>query len=97
MLMAAAPFVDAAPEDGKVNINTATAEQLQLLPRIGPALSQRIIEFREANGPFTSPDELVAVRGIGERSIVPMRPYLSTEGETTLTTKVRLSSSGESK
>jgi competence protein ComEA len=77
--------------NGVVNINTASAEQLQLLPRIGPALSQRIIEFREANGPFKSTDELVAVKGIGERSIKPLKPYITIKGETTLKSKVRLS------
>jgi len=91
LLAAAAPFTHAAESQGVVNINTATADQLQLLPRIGPALSGRIVEFREANGPFASIDELVAVRGIGEKSIVPMKPYLTVDGETTLTTKVRLS------
>ena len=64
--------------------------KLQLLPRIGPSLSQRIVEFREANGPFKSTDELVAVKGIGERSIVPLRPYLTVKGETTLKIKVKL-------
>jgi competence protein ComEA len=77
--------------NGVVNINTASAEQLQLLPRIGPALSQRIIEFREANGPFKSTDELVAVKGIGERSIQPIKPYITVKGETTLKSKVKLS------
>jgi competence protein ComEA len=77
--------------NGVVNINTASVEQLQLLPRIGPALSQRIIEFREANGPFKSTDELVAVKGIGERSIKPLKPYITVKGDTTLKNKVRLS------
>ncbi len=45
---------------GVVNINTAGFEQLQLLPRVGPALAQRIIDFREANGPFGSIDEVMA-------------------------------------
>ena len=76
--------------NGVVNVNTATAEQLQLLPRVGPALSQRIIEFREANGPFESTDEMVAVRGIGERSLESLKPYLAVKGETTLSSKVRL-------
>jgi competence protein ComEA len=75
---------------GVVNINTATAEQLQLLPRIGPATAKRIIEFREANGPFKKAEELVAVRGIGEKSLANLLPYVVTEGKTTLTEKVRL-------
>lgn len=75
---------------GVVNVNTATAEQLQLLPRIGPAMAQRILDFRDSNGPFQSTDELIAVRGIGERSLEQLRPFVSTDGATTLQAKVRL-------
>ncbi|WP_338087420.1 ComEA family DNA-binding protein [Neomicrococcus lactis] len=48
-----------------VNINLATAAELEALPGVGPALSQRIVEFREQNGPFKSAAELDAVSGIG--------------------------------
>ena len=75
---------------GVVNINTAETEQLQLLPRVGPALAGRIIEFREAHGPFGSVDELVAVKGIGETSLAKLEPYVTTAGKTTLTSKVKL-------
>jgi len=75
---------------GVVNINSASSEQLQLLPRVGPALSERIILFRETNGAFKSADELVAVKGIGEKSMEYLAPYVATSGETTLTEKVRL-------
>jgi competence protein ComEA len=56
-----------APAAGteRVNINTATVEQLQALPRIGPVLAQRIVEFRQQHGPFTRPEDLDAVPGIG--------------------------------
>lgn len=74
---------------GVVNINTATSEQLQLLPRVGPALAERVIEFREANGVFQSVEEIVAVRGIGENSLVMLEPFLVTSGATTLTLKVK--------
>jgi len=80
----------ASPAKGTVNINTATAEQLQLLPRVGPALAGRIIEFREANGPFEKVDELTAVEGIGDKSMENLRPYVTTSGDTSLTEKVRL-------
>jgi comEA protein len=77
-------------QKGIVNINTAEGEQLQLLPRVGPALAERIINFREVNGPFKSVDELVAVKGIGEKSLEQLRPYIAVTGETTLAEKIRL-------
>ena len=52
--------------DGIVNLNTADLAALDTLPRIGPALAQRIIDWREANGPFTSVDQLLEVAGIGD-------------------------------
>ena len=90
LLAAALPGWAAEPPTGVVNLNTATAEQLQLLPRVGPSLAGRIVEFREANGAFASVDELVAVRGIGEKALATLKPYLTVKGPTTLTEKVRL-------
>lgn len=52
---------------GMVNLNTAPAADLETLPRIGPALAQRIIDWREANGRFSSPDDLRKVAGIGDK------------------------------
>jgi len=54
-----------APELEKLNINTATAEQLQLLAGIGPVLAQRILDYRQENGEFRSVSELTMVKGIG--------------------------------
>jgi competence protein ComEA len=56
----------AASGDGLVHLNTADVAALDTLPRIGPALAQRIIDWREANGPFTSVDQLLEVAGIGD-------------------------------
>jgi comEA protein len=94
VLLAVAAVVVAAEggsSKGVVNINTASAQQLQLLPRVGPALASRIIEFRETNGPFKRVEELVAVRGIGEKSLEQLRPYVVTKGDTTLKEKISLS------
>lgn len=59
----------AAPiTDTRVNINTATAAQLQLLPRIGPTMARRIIEDRADNGPYEDAQDMQRVRGIGPRT-----------------------------
>ena len=60
-----------------VNINTATAEELPTLPRIGPAMAQRIIAWREAHGGFRSVDELDAVPGIGPSMLENLRPLVT--------------------
>lgn len=78
-----------AAADGVVNVNSADESQLALLPRVGPAISGRIVEFREANGEFTAKEDLMLVRGIGERTFLLLEPFVVIEGDTTLTTKVR--------
>jgi competence protein ComEA len=75
--------------EGKVNINDATVEQLSLLPRVGPSVAQRIIDFRKEIGGFKSVEDLMLVRGIGEKTFERLAPYVSLSGETTLTEKVR--------
>ncbi|PJJ63371.1 competence protein ComEA [Compostimonas suwonensis] len=58
----------AASGDGRVNLNTADSAALETLPRIGPAMAQRIIEWRDANGRFTSVDDLRQITGVGEKT-----------------------------
>lgn len=67
----------AAGTAGTVDINTASAEQLQELPGVGPAIAQRIIDHRETNGPFTSVDDLVEVSGIGPKTLEKIRDRAS--------------------
>jgi competence protein ComEA len=62
---------------GLVPINSATAEQLDSLPGIGPSLAQKIIMFREAQGPFTSVDQLGDVPGIGPSKLEQLRPLVT--------------------
>ena len=58
-----------------VNINTASKRELEALPGIGEVLSQRIIDYRSANGRFQSVDELVKIKGIGEKTLEKLKPY----------------------
>jgi len=57
----------AAPVAGPVNLNTARAAELETLPRIGPALAQRILDWRQANGRFAQASDLLKVSGIGQK------------------------------
>ena len=59
-----------------IDVNAATAEDLQSVPGIGEALARRIIEFRQEHGPFEKLDDLLNVRGIGTTSLEKLRPYL---------------------
>lgn len=63
--------------DGRVNLNTADRAALETLPRVGPALADRIIAWRQANGPFTSVDDLLAVSGIGEKTLAGFRDLVT--------------------
>lgn len=61
----------------KVNINTATAEVLEQLPRIGPKLAARIIAYREENGDFMAVQDIQNVSGIGESTFAHLEPYIT--------------------
>lgn len=80
-----------AADGGVVNVNNAGTDELALLPRIGPAIAQRIVDFREENGPFKAKEDLMLVRGIGEKTFELLEDYVTLEGETTLSEKVRVS------
>jgi competence protein ComEA len=64
------------PPPVRTNLNTATAEQLQRLPRIGPALAGRILEYRRQHGGFRSAAELTEVRGIGDKTMERLAPWV---------------------
>lgn len=66
----------AAALSGRLDLNTATAEELELLPHIGPAKAQAIIEIRETEGPFRNIDEIVRVPGFGEKTRDRLAPFI---------------------
>jgi competence protein ComEA len=61
----------------KVNVNTATVDQLEALPGIGPVLAQRIVDYREAHGPFRSVKDLTNVSGIGDAHMADLEPLVT--------------------
>jgi competence protein ComEA len=64
-----------------VNLNSATASQLQELPGIGAKTAERIIEYRQKKGPFKKIEELMNVKGIGEKSFLKLRPQITVTGK----------------
>ncbi len=73
---AAAPRRTAKPPPVRTNLNTASLADLQRLPRIGPALAGRIVEHRRTHGPFRHPDQITEVKGIGEKTLEKLRPWI---------------------
>lgn len=80
---------DAASNSAVVNINTADATQLALLPGVGAKAAQRIIDYRTEHGAFQKPEGLMQVKGIGDKSYQRLSSYITVSGKTTLTSKVR--------
>jgi competence protein ComEA len=74
---------------GVVNINTAGVQELSLLPRVGAKVAQRIVDYRTEHGKFAKTSDLMQVKGIGDKSFQNLSAYLTVDGKTTLTAKVR--------
>jgi len=83
LALAAAPAFAAGTLSGVVNVNTASAEELQLLPGVGESRARAIVSVRAARGGFRSVDELVEVKGIGLVLLERLRPFVAVEGKTT--------------
>jgi comEA protein len=64
------------PPSKPIDINAATSEELQQLPGVGPVIAQRILDYRKKSGPFRNVDELMAVRGISDKRLAKIKPYV---------------------
>ncbi|MFO7562763.1 MAG: helix-hairpin-helix domain-containing protein [Enhygromyxa sp.] len=69
--------------EGQININTASAAQLELLPGVGPATAKRIMDYRKDH-PFQQRNHIMRIKGIGQKTFAKMKDFLVVEGETTL-------------
>ncbi len=76
---AASPRTDARAAQAAplVNLNTASAGELEKLPGVGAATAARIIEYRQKKGPFKKIEELMNVQGIGEKSFLKLKPQIT--------------------
>jgi competence protein ComEA len=74
---------------GVVNINTADASQLSLLPRVGAKAAQRVVEYRTEHGPFKKTTDLMQVKGFGDKTFEGLSAYITIEGKTTLSEKIK--------
>jgi len=77
----ASTYAQSPAPKGKVNINTASASELETLPRIGPAVAQRIVDFRTKNGAFKRIEEIMKVQGIGEKVYEGIKDLITVGGE----------------
>jgi competence protein ComEA len=79
---------DVAAPHKTVNINQAAPPELARLPRVGVKLADRIVAHRAQHGPFRRVEDLMEVKGIGEKFFTTLKPYLAVSGPTTLAEKV---------
>jgi competence protein ComEA len=83
LVLALAPLAGSALS-GVVNLNTASAEQLELLPGVGASRARAILELRQQRGGFKRIEDLLDVKGIGEAGLAKLKPYLALDGKTTI-------------
>ena len=78
-----ARFDAAQSLEGEININTASAQQLELLPGIGPSIAARIVDYREEH-PYKQRNNIMRIKGIGQKTFAKIKDFLVVEGQTTL-------------
>jgi competence protein ComEA len=81
MLLGSMAYGQAQTGQGKININTATIEELRLLPGVGDSTANNILAYRKANGPFKTLGDVVKVKGIGEKKFKKLQVYLKLDGK----------------
>ncbi len=91
------PCLSAEQVEGKANINTASAEQLALLPGVGDKLATEITNYRTANGNFKTIDDIKKVNGVGDKKFEKMKNYIAVEGDTTLKSNKKAKDEKEAK
>ena len=79
----AAPAKPAVTSASPVNINTASTSQIEVLPGIGARTAERIVEYRQKNGGFKKIEELMNVKGIGEKSFLKLKPLITVSADNT--------------
>src|SRR5262245_14034491 len=67
----------AAVPTSPINLNTASSQQLEALPGVGPAAAKRIVEYRQKNGSFKKIEELMNVKGFGEKTFLKLKPFIT--------------------
>ena len=87
-LAAAETSTTDAPSGKRININQASAKDFSNLPRIGTKVAERIVAYRKDHGAFARIEDLMEVKGVGEKLFTTLKPYLSLSGPTTLAEKV---------
>jgi comEA protein len=83
LALAALGAAEARQLQGVVNVNTASVEELQLLPGVGEARARAIVDLRKQRGGLKSMEDLLAVKGIGEASLERLRPHVAFDGKST--------------
>lgn len=81
VLLGSMAYGQANTGQGKININTATIEELRLLPGVGDSTAKNILTYRKANGPFKALSDVTKVKGIGEKKLKKLQGYLKIDGK----------------